>query len=157
MLGNGKVKIDNTQFFSNNLIDKNNDSKIIKNNTDVKKTYGRPNKNKVYIDNRQDVLNKISKILNFDGVYGIIILDDITKEQQEAILSHVDDIKLYFNYAKWSFFKKDDNVKTYLMLIKSLFKNMGYEVRQFSSSKKENNVVKKINKLSIIKNKSENI
>lgn len=166
MSQNDKVNDDNIKKpVKKQLIDVDSeDDKVVKNvdielknDFDVKKTSGRPNKNKVYVQNRQDVLNKISKILGFDGISGIIVLDDVTKEQQENILKQLDDIKLYFNYASWSYFKKDDTEKTYLVLIKTLFKNMGYDVRQFTSVKKEGNVTKKISKLSIIKNKNENI
>lgn len=141
-----EVDDDDVKVVKSVEIDKNNE-------LEIKKTSGRPNKGKVYVKNRQDVLNKISKILEFDGVSGIIFLDSITKEQQQNILDQVDDIKLYFNYASWSYFKKDDDDKTWLCLVKSLFKSMNYNVRQNIDYKKEGDIIKKISKMTIVKNK----
>lgn len=154
-MSDNKLMNSNEKTQQKKLVEEDSDDSK-KNSANIKKITGRPNKNKVYVQNRQDVLNKISNIIGFDGVSGIIFLDDITKEKQDKIIDQVDDIKQYFNYANWSYFKKDNVGKTYLMLIRSLYKLMGYEMRQYVSVKKEGDVVKKIGKLSIIKKNKEN-
>lgn len=93
---------------------------------DSKKT-----KKDLYSTERLDVLNKLNKIININDDNKIInpynLDNDI--EIQNQIFSLIPDIKKFFKYGAFPYFcRKEYNNRQYLSLIKSIYKDMGFNI-----------------------------
>jgi len=119
----------------------------------IKNKGGRPSKTKEYEKNRLDVLKKLNKILDVDDIDNgdFFYLDQIDEDKQNQVLALADEIKLYFLYAKWPYFKNRDVTRPFLSLIKSVYKSMGFDVRLSNNYVRHNGVTKKITKVLIDK------
>ena len=90
-----------------------------------------PKKIDKYQNERQNVINRVFEILGINernNMFGLHELDN-NKEKQDQILALEPDIKKYFLCGTWTYFKYDDNIKRRpLSLIKSLMKDMNYNI-----------------------------
>lgn len=102
------------------------DKKIIKRNR-------RP-KNELFYEEREQVINKINHILGINNDNNILYLYDLQKDndKKEKILALSDDVKKYFKAGDWAFFKKEESKDNYVLLFKSVYKDMGWQL--FSSN-----------------------
>ena len=92
---------------------------------------GRPNKAQLYKEQRNDVLMRLFNILNVEPDNNAFFnLDDMNDDIQNEILELADDVKRYFIYSNWPYFKKGIENKTYLSLMKSILKDMGYSMKK---------------------------
>lgn len=116
---------------------------------------GRPSKTKEYEENRIEVINKLNDILGVSDIDNgdFFYLDKIDEDKQDQVLALADEIKLYFLYAKWPYFKNRDVVRPFLSLIKSVYKSMGFDVRLSNNYVTQKGVTKKITKVLIDKKK----
>ncbi len=88
-----------------------------------------PKKIDNYIQERQDVLNKLLNILEITKENNMLSLKklDESEEKKNKITELVEDVKKYFICSKWNYFinkKKPDFKRTYLSLIKAIMKDM---------------------------------
>jgi hypothetical protein len=86
-------------------------------------------KNVLFKKEQQEVANKLHIILGITDTNNSFILDDLksNEEQQKQIIELEGDVKKYFKYASWPYFKKTvDN--RYLSLMRSIYKNTGYNI-----------------------------
>ena len=118
-----------------NSSDDNNKQKI-------KKIFGRPKKNDIFIKERDEIITKLNDILEITNEKNWFILYDLNNdiEKQNKILSLKDDIKKYFICSKWAFFNSSTHnkiKKDYLSLIRSVYKYMNYQITY--KTKKINN------------------
>lgn len=111
----------------------------------------RPHKSSLYKEQKEDVLMKLLDILGIDGDNGFLYLDDISDDSQIEIFDLIDDVKRYFNYCTWSFFKNTDDNKKVLPLIKSILKDMGYDVSSHVAYLTKNGVRTKKTKICVAK------
>ena len=113
---------------------------------------GRPVKEKHYAEERKEVILKMSKILGFEGTSGIVYINEITEKKQKKMFELIDDVKKYFGYARWSFFQKINDDNSWILLVKSLYRSMGYNIKQnIKYKKKKDGECEKIPSMTIIK------
>lgn len=99
----------------------------------VRKIIGRLAKNKAFADVRQQVIQKIFDIIGLSHGNGVVSIDDFGQKIHQIDLL-MNDIRLAFNYSLYPYFKKQYNneVSGHISLLKSLFKDMGYNVRTYT-------------------------
>ena len=131
------------------------DSNIIDNNQiildqDAKKKIIK-NKNKIYANQRKELLNKVYDIIldNDNCFYSHVIeSDDLIKHQIDQLN---DDILKYFNVSTWSSFKKNIALeKKTLSTIKSIIREMDVLTENVSGKIRVNNIVINTTKYKIL-------
>lgn len=103
-------------------------------------------KSKLFVVEQEKIINGINQIIGFDGKNGSFLLKDIDNKKND-ILKFSDDVKKYFNCSLFTCFKKTDDCKKCVSLIKSLYKSFGCCVNQISeqfTTKGEKNIIKKL-------------
>ena len=87
----------------------------------------------IFEKERTKILEKFNKILGIEGMKGFFCINDMSDEQSNAILNEAGDIKKYYSYGTWSYFKDPNMDKAHISLIKNIYKEHGYIIRQTSS------------------------
>jgi hypothetical protein len=104
----------------------------MENSIDDKKKMGCIPKSIKYEKERKEILNKIINILGMsDSDMKFYLWDlDNNLEKQTQIMDLKDDISKYFTSKTSSVFRKadDETKRSYLSLLKVVFKEMGYEI-----------------------------
>ena len=110
-------------------------------------------KSDIYYTNRVQVIEALDKILCLTQDNRLICINDIDKDDKKIseIKALEKDIKKFFNYSSWSYFKYDN--KSYVSLLKSVYKDMNYTIVTISTSSTQNKKICKTTILKIIKNK----
>ncbi len=87
-------------------------------------------KNIKYYDDQLRVLDKLNNILNVTSTNNTFIMYELENniEKQKNILDLETDIKKYFSYSTWSYFNAKNKKKNYMSLIRSIYKNMGFDL-----------------------------
>ena len=88
-----------------------------------------------YVNERQNVLNRLYIILGITDTNKIFYLDDIDANRGKVnqIIELVPDVKLYFRCSSWSIFATPERVeKKWLSLTKAIIKDMGYKTTSFT-------------------------
>lgn len=119
-------------------------------NDKIKKKYVNQ-KTIIFRKEREAFIIKIKNMLNLQEDNTFFYMDDIDKNKEAEILELVVDVKKYFLYSGWSFFKKTETEKNYISLLKNIFKDMGYNVMKRKIPILENG--KKITKTKVYINK----
>jgi hypothetical protein len=104
---------------------------------------GRPNKD-IYLNERLQVVDKLNIILELDANKDNFILFELenNEDKQKQIYGLENDIKNYFKYSTWGYFNAKYKKKGYMSLLRSIYKNMGYNILHKSYKiKKENQVI----------------
>ena len=104
---------------------KNNDS-----NEKPKITKNRSTKKDLFKKEQEEILNKINTILGISKDNNTIYLYDIENDENKKaqILALSDDVQKYFKYSKWGFYSKEECKGNHVLLCKSIYKNMGYQI-----------------------------
>ena len=79
---------------------------------------------------REDVIVKLNDILNIKGDKTYFWLDEIDETKKKAIDEIGKDIRKYFVTAQWSYYKNIEVKDRHMSLVKSIFRDMGYNVTQ---------------------------
>lgn len=117
----------------------------IKKELNEEKKSGLKTKANIFKKEREQILEKVSKIIQIDGTKGgFICLGNINEDQKKEVLSFYDDYKKYYVYAQWGCFKEKNIDKAFVSVIKCLYKEHNFDVRQSISYKKKNKVTTKI-------------
>jgi len=130
---NYNVKIKVVETDSDNDIVKD-DVKKSNNNEDnkIKKIFaGRPKREDIYKVERQEVLDKLNKILGITNDNNKFFLWDIDSNDdiKKSILELQTDVEKYFRCSGWNFFsKKIQEDRKYMSLIRSLYKEFNFEL-----------------------------
>lgn len=114
---------------------KNNEVLDNSDNEKDKKDKSSKGKTNIFREERLVVLEKLNKIVDIEGEKGFFCVDDINGDQKKAILNLVNDVKKFFVYGNWGYFKDLEGDKAIISLIKSIYKDMGYDVNQNVSYK----------------------
>jgi hypothetical protein len=114
------------------------------------KISGRPTKKSIFAKQRQNILNRLNVILNFNIDNGIICVDNLLEEKATQLDELIEDVKLYFICSNWQFFIKIED-RLYLSLIKNIYKDMGFDIRIHTESTTINGILHR-RKMFIIKN-----
>lgn len=95
--------------------------KIIKNKSTKKELYAKE---------QEGILNKINKILGISNDNNIIYLYDIEndEEKKKQILDLSDSVKKYFKSGDWGVFKTPQCMNNHMLLCKSIYKAMDYQI-----------------------------
>ena len=101
-----------------------------------------PKKVEQYQIERQDIFNKILKILNLDlpnnNMFSLHRIDENT-EIQNKIYELEPEIKKYFIHSNWTCYKKKDKCKRrWLSLIKYIVKDLNYSLSSSNIVSKNN-------------------
>ncbi len=90
----------------------------------------RSTKKDLYKKEQEEILNKINTILGISKDNNTIYLYDIENDnnKKEQILGLSDDVKKYFKTSNWAFYKDDECKGNHVLLCKSIYKDMGYQV-----------------------------
>jgi len=101
-----------------------------------------PKKVEQYKEERQDVFNKMLKILNIDlvnnNMFSLHRIDENT-EIQNKIYELEPEIKKYFIHSNWTCYKKKDTCKRrWLSLLKYLAKDLNYKLSSSNIVSKSN-------------------
>ena len=104
---------------------KNNDS-----NEKPKITKNRSTKKDLYKKEQEEILNKINTILGISKDNNTIYLYDIENDENKKaqILALSDDVQKCFKYSKWGFYSKEECKGNHVLLCKSIYKDMGYQI-----------------------------
>ena len=87
-----------------------------------------------FMKERQDIINKLDKILGLDENNRTIILYYLQNNEKkiEDIKELAKMVMFYFSVSEWSYYKnkKKDVRNRELSLIKSIYKDSGYEIKK---------------------------
>jgi hypothetical protein len=87
-----------------------------------------------FMKERQDIINKLDKILGLDENNRTIILYYLQNDEKkiEDIKELAKMVMFYFSVSEWSYYKnkKKDVRNRELSLIKSIYKDSGYEIKK---------------------------
>ncbi len=110
-----------------------NKNTIASNNKTTIKRNRRP-KHELFEKEREEIITKINEILGINNDNNILYLYDLQNDmdKKEKILALVNDIQKYFSASDWGFFKKESSRENYILLCKSVYKDMNWQV--FSSN-----------------------
>jgi hypothetical protein len=129
---NDNVKIKVVETDSDNDIVKDDVKKSNNNeNNKVKNLGGRPKREDIYKVERQEVLDKLNKILGITNDNNKFFLWDIDNNDdiKKSILELQTDVEKYFRCSGWNFFsKKIQEDRKYMSLIRSLYKEFNFEL-----------------------------
>lgn len=105
----------------NNIINEPKKPKITKN---------RSTKKDLYKKEQEDILNKINTILGINKDNNTIYLYDIENDETKKaqILALSEDVKKYFRTSNWAFYKDEECKDNHVLLCKSIYKDMGYQI-----------------------------
>jgi hypothetical protein len=124
-----------TKIIESNKEDKDNkDINIEKTDIDIEKKGkhpgGRPAKKYKYENERNNIITKLNEILGITNTNNIFYLSDIDNDvnKQNQIIDLENDSKLYLNSCCWSYFTKDLKTRKYLSLLRSIYKDMKYDM-----------------------------
>ena len=135
------------------IIIESSESDDCKKNMAEKKPRARPKKSELFKLQKEEVLLKLADILGIDITdNAFFYVDDICDDTKEEILNLADDVRRYFSYSNWPFFKKGEtDEKAHLSLLKSILKDMGYAVCQHNKYVTKNGARKRQSKICIDK------
>lgn len=90
----------------------------------------KPTKKEFYKKERQDILDKINNIIGITKDNNIFYLYDIENnmDKKKEIFDLAHDIKKYFKTGSWAVFNREISKDNHVLLIKSVFKDMEYQV-----------------------------
>lgn len=120
---------------------------IIHDNTDKNdKKIIRRNKKLFYHNQRNEILNKLIKLMNFNNNKSILLVQ--LKDNQELInylTSITDNIKKYYRCSTWGYFVSINNGENAdeISLLKAIFKDHGYRIFSKDITTEYNNVKKR--------------
>jgi hypothetical protein len=117
---------------------------IIDENIDKKKT--RKNKKLFYHEQRNEILNKLIRLINFNDENSVLLaqLKD-NLELKNYLISVVDDIKKYYRCSTWGYFVAINNgeIGDEITLLKAIFKDHDYRIFSKDITNEYNNVKKR--------------
>lgn len=120
---------------------------IIHDNTDKNdKKIIRRNKKLFYHNERNEILNKLIQLMNFNNDKSILLVQ--LKDNQELInylISITDNIKKYYRCSTWGYFVSINNgeIGDEISLLKAIFKDHGYRIFSKDITTEYNNVKKR--------------
>ena len=97
------------------------------------KKVGKPKgftKAEIYTTDREKIIDTLEKILGLTKENRYFCVNDIDKHKDKVddIISLENDVKKYFNYGGWGYFKGTVQSKPYVSLIKAIYKDMNYKI-----------------------------
>lgn len=124
---------------ADNIIDDMNDK-------NDKKIIIRRNKKLFYHNERNEILNKLIQLINFNNDKSILLVQ--LKDNQELInylTSITDNIKKYYRCSTWGYFVSINNgeIGDKITLLKAIFKDHGYRIFSKDITTEYNNVKKR--------------
>ncbi len=120
-----------------------NNSVIIQDDSDnneeikVKRTRNRLTKKQQYVDERQELINKLNNILGINDKNNTFYLYDVenSNEIKQKVNELSEDVKKYFKCGTWHYYKGINEVVTEISLIKAIYRD-----EDFILTKKEKNI-----------------
>lgn len=102
---------------------------------------GRPLKAIKYQKEKIEILNKLNNILGITETNNIFYLYDIDRDinKQNQIMDLLDDCKKYFNATNWAIITREVNVRRYLSLSRSIYKDTNCKLTSITRTDKEDN------------------
>ena len=93
------------------------------------KKRNRLEKSKKYVKEREELIGKFDGIIGLDENNNRIIIADIDSiELRNKIRDLVPEVRKYHRCSTWHYFKVEEEEKDEIGLMKSVYKNSGYEI-----------------------------
>lgn len=91
---------------------------------------GMPLKKVVFSKERNDIIIKLEGLLGLSNTNRKFVLADLDNNvtTQNEIIKLDGDIKKYFSCGNWPYFMSENGQKRYISLVKSIYKDMGYDL-----------------------------
>ncbi len=110
----------------------------------------------MYDNERNNIINELNIILDFNANNGAFFLCDL---QNNSILIHKlqsladDQIKKFFNCSKWAWYMSlyNGQKKDHVVLLKNIYKYQHYDIFSKTSYVEKNNIKKRYTKLFFVK------
>ena len=103
-----------------------------KNNKREKRTRHRLCKSERFIEEREELINKLNSLIGLDKEKNHIILYELDHNEKlkEKIREKVPEIKKYYRTCSWGYFSKEEKkgMGNEIGLLKALYKNEGYNI-----------------------------
>lgn len=99
---------------------------------------GRQSRKIVFKQEREKILQRLYDIVGVTEDNKRFFLYDIENGKIDAIMALQDDVRKYFNAGSWAIFCKEEVVRPYMSLIRSILKDMGLKFYTVSASIKRN-------------------
>ncbi len=92
----------------------------------TKKSYKKKDK---YEKEQQEIVRKLNGILGLDEKNNKFVLEELKQdeEKQKQIIGLEEEVKKYFAYNRWAYFKVGVNNEA-ISLMRSIYKSSGYDV-----------------------------
>jgi hypothetical protein len=107
-----------------------------------KRNWYKPYKIDFHADLRKQFMDELSILLNLTEENNIVYKDLIDSEKIKNFINENEDkIKLYFNYYRWGYFKRNrEETRMISALIKNIYKHEGYTIycKQVTLKNKDN-------------------
>jgi len=140
-----------------NLTDSDTSKKNDRDNVVDKKT-GKKSQNRqwmcksvVFKNERENIISKLNNILEIHGDMCCISIDNIDNDKIKKIVELVPDIQKFFVYGRWTYFTSTDSDNGHIALLKSVYKDMNYKVKQMISYETKNKIKHATHNLIIMK------
>lgn len=120
-----------------NILVEQNISGPENNNVSIKKI---SKKMLLYEEDRKNVVKKLNNILGITDTNNSFVLYELENniDKQNKINELELDVKKYFVYSSWSYFNAKNKKRTYMSLLRSIYKTMGYDIAYKSTKIKIN-------------------
>jgi hypothetical protein len=124
--------------------DSDNDSEFEENICVTKKIRkgGPPKKKDTFVNERKNIIQQLDDMLNMTEKNRLLCTNDISNKTKNKIINMIPEIKKFFCVTRWTFFKsgEDETISNCLSLIKSIYKDEGYDIETISTTKTKNDV-----------------
>jgi hypothetical protein len=110
-------------------------------------------KEDIFKKERNELIHKFNKVLDLSEHGGILVIENLTEEQEKQINDLASEVQKFFVCSNWSCFNEysDKLKRPALSLIKTFYRKSNFDVCQSVSYKKIKGVTTKITNLIIIK------
>lgn len=130
---------DNSDYNSNNSLSNDSNKKKIRRN---KKIY--------YLKERENILEELIKLINFDNNNSIFLVELQDNEKLKNKINELsDNIKKYYRCSTWGYFVSQQNGEKgdEITLLKAIFKDHDYNIFSKDITTTYNNIKKRYTKL----------
>ena len=96
----------------------------------VKRKRNRPDKKTRYANERQNIINKLNTIIGINETKNSVYLYELEKNTnlKEEVEKLVPDIKKYFKYGHWGYFRDNGEDNNFVSLVRAIYNDCEYDI-----------------------------
>jgi hypothetical protein len=126
------IKIEEDNNDNDSQGNTSNSDNVNENNKREKRTRNRPCKAERFVEEREELINILNKLIGLYEEKNHIILYELEHNEKlkEKIRGLVPEIKKYYRTCSWGYFSKEEKkgMGNEICLLKALYKNEGYNI-----------------------------